>query len=86
MANKHFLLTLRIRTGELEFTSKSVHALSARRSPDVFAEKYAAGFYGDGLSEEQDGEHLFNNGSIAVSVRSIQRVSAEEASVLRRYL
>ena len=82
---KYVFITLRVRNGDYDFESKSVHEIKSEIDGSDFAEKYASDFYGD-KSYEDNGRYYFNGGEVAVDVRRAQEITKEEYNVMSKFL
>lgn len=88
---KYIFLEMKIRNGEYEYSSQSVHELPARKSTEKFGRDYAKDFYGGKPFQyndkiDPDGEWYFNGGEVAVRCKEVQEITKEEYEVLKKYL
>ncbi len=86
MKKKYFIVTLKIVCGEYEFSSRHLAAISTRRNQWRYALDYAKNFYGNGRKSDGGETYYFNGGEVAVSVRGVVQVTAEEAAILGKFL
>jgi hypothetical protein len=82
---KYLFITLRVRSGNYDFESKSIHKIKSRNDASDFAEKYASDFYGENAHKE-NGRYFFNNGEVAVDVRRAQEITEGEYNVMNKFL
>jgi hypothetical protein len=83
---KYLFLVLKIRCGEYEFYSKSVHQLPADTTPEAFAQTQAQEFYGDRKNEFADGGYYANGGEVHTSVDTYRAITPHEYRTLKRFL
>jgi hypothetical protein len=84
MPVKHCLVTLDIRNGECEYTSRSTHPVARGAELHAIADKHASEFYG-GPAESGDGGYYFHGGTVHVQVDSVKPVTKADLAVLRKF-
>ena len=81
----YIFLSLKIRHGEYEFYSPSVHEFEDKRDVNAFSDAYAEHYY-NGPSEYEDGGYYFNGGEVHVSVYQAQYIDEDDYEVLNKFI
>ena len=87
MKPKYIFISLKIRNGEYEYTSISVHQISSRKSTEKFGRDYAMNFYGEKPFQYTQGEEwfYFHGGAVAVKLNTVEEIPKEEYDVLDKF-
>jgi len=85
--SKFLLLYLEERSGEYEYTHRSVHILpnNLDKTAEHFTKDYARKFYGS-KPEPGDGGYYFNGGELFVRIRAWQFISKRDFDSLSKYI
>lgn len=79
---KYVYLVIKIRDGENEYTSDSIHRISLRSNEYIFANNYIKNFYAD--KGEVDGDwHYFNGGTIACKLSTSCLISEQVYNTIK---
>lgn len=84
---KYIFISIKIRNGEYEYTSISVHEISSRKSTEKFGKDYVKNFYGSKpfkFSPDEDWFY-FNGGEVAVKLNTVEEIKKEEYDVLDKF-
>jgi len=78
---KYWHLKVKVRNGEHEHISQSVH------KGDTFdANEYPSDFYGGKSTKLEDGVYEFDYGCIIVSVQSCREITEQEYEILKKHI
>lgn len=86
---KYWFLKLSIRVGEYEFYSTSLHKQPASDKDfdsEVFAEAYAADFYGCPDDDNEGGSYYFDCGNLCVEVYAMKEITEKEYKVIGKFI
>ena len=83
---KNFLITLKIRCGEYEFSSKKPLKAKDQGTADKLADERASEFYGNPDRGNTKDGYFFDNGSLCVTVEMVREISLDEFNVLEKHL
>lgn len=83
-SKKYVFVEVKIRNGEYEYYSKSLHIIGKKADIRKCGEKHARHFYAN-FSHEEDGTYYFNGGEVATELYKSQEITVEEYQVLRKF-
>jgi hypothetical protein len=84
MKMKYIFVNLKVRCGDYEFSSHSVHEISSRKHTKSFGERYAKTFYADKPDKNGDWYYFFC-GEIAVRCTASEEITKEEYDILNKF-
>jgi len=85
LKNKFLFVEIKVRNGEYEYYSNSLHRVGQKVDKTKYGEKHARTFY-ENFSHEEDGTYYFNGGEVAAELYKVQEVTRKEFSVLSKFI